>query len=145
MRTDIGRRFSELHDNDEEGLAALSPSVSPDGDAVVFAVELESSKSLTVKIPFEQMGQIEATIRNASAMMQNRLLLRPYLANDKILDLMRIAERPDKFDLFVDPITGDWCFVYQFANAAPFALKVDPRTCLENMAAAMRMIRATMN
>lgn len=78
-------------------------------------------------------------------MMQNRLLLRPYLAHSKILDLVRSAERPEKFDLFVDPVSGDWCFVYQFANAAPFALKVDPRTCLENMAGAMQMVRSAMN
>lgn len=126
-------------------LAGLSSSISPDGDAAIFAVELESSRKLAVKIPFQQLGMIENEIRSASAKMQNRLRLRPYLAESKVLDLVQGAERPEAFDMFVDPVSSDLCFVYQFTHRAPFALRVDPYRCLDNMAAAMRMIRNAMN
>lgn len=136
-----GPRTSENVDE----LAGLTTSVSPDGESAIFAVELGSSQRVTVKIPFSQMGIVENVIRQASGHMQARLRQRPYLAHAKVLELVQGAERPDQFELFTDPITGDWCFLYGFRNAAPFALRVDPKTCLENMGTTMRMIRATMN
>lgn len=136
-----GPRTSENVDE----LAGLTTSLSPDGESAIFAVELGSSQRVAVKIPFSQMGAVENVIRQASGHMQARLLRRPYLAHAKVLELVQGAERPDQFDLFTDPVSGDWVFLYGFRNAAPFALRVDQRTCLDNMAAAMRMIRAAMN
>lgn len=127
-------------------LAGLTTSVSPDGDAAIFAVELGSSQRISVKIPFKQMGMVESVIRHASGVMHARLHQRQDdLVNAKVLEMVQGAERPDQFQLFPDPISGDWCFVYSFRNSAPFALRVDPKTCIANMAAAMRMIRQTMN
>lgn len=126
-------------------LAGLATSISPEGDSAVFAVELTSSERFAVKIPFERFGALETMLRQASALMTQRLSLRPRLAHERVMALVQGAQRPEYFELFRDPLGGDFCFVYSFRNAAPFALRVDPATCLENMGNAMRMIRTTMN
>jgi hypothetical protein len=133
------------YDDKATSLRGLSAAVSPEGDTAVFAAELESSQNLHIRVSIEQIGHICSMVRQTAVRMNNRQRLKADLGAEKLGELAMSAERLAGHEMYADPTSGEFLFLYHFHNNAPMVLRVDPRDCLENMAATMQAIRHLTN
>ncbi len=138
-------QFSDPEVTTHEKLLGLRANVAPDGESTSFAIQFTNQHAFRVHVPIEQIPNIFKEISYATNVMFTRKSLMLDRGSGVLFDLIKNAKHPGRTETYIDSLTLDRVFVFQFLEQAPFAVRLTALQHREMLDSLQRGVAAKMN